>query len=73
MPEDAITMRPEHTQQIARLMFLKQYVESQVASLNGELAKLVLIAYGVDINDGDWHVDLEKGVLSRANEHRYQS
>lgn len=64
---ETYVMRPEHVEQVSRVMFLKSYLQSQMNTLDSELATLFRIAYGVDISQGDWHADLEKGVLSRAS------
>jgi hypothetical protein len=59
------SLRAEHVQQLKTLFMLKHHHQQLINGLDGQIAALLNIGYGVDINKENWHLDLEKGLLSR--------
>lgn len=61
---EPVTLRSEHVQTLSQLTFLKQYLERQLQALDNQMVSLLNVAYCVDVSKGDWHLDLQNGVLT---------
>lgn len=61
------TLRREHIDQIKNLLLLKAHHQQIINGLDQQIATILNIGYGADIMKEDWHLDLEKGLMSRVS------
>lgn len=62
--DGAVHLRIEHRQQLRDLMLLINHHRSLMAQIDAEAAHIVNVAYGIDIRQGQWNINLEQGTIT---------
>ena len=60
-------LRPEHLQEIQRIMLLVDHHQQIIAGLDNQAKTLLAEKYQIDLSDGKWSMNLQTGVMERRD------